>query len=476
MPQLRPQARELRGRLLLGLDDWGHSSERLFWREMVAGLPDKGGNVAYHHAWFSRAAAAVVVLAIALVGFALLGSYDASTAQAQGGVGGDVGVLPAFTCSDGEDNDGDGKTDYPDDPGCTDIIDTDETDSAPPPDSCSKYASPTGSDTNSGNADAPYKTAQQLANSLSAGQTGCLKGGVYTESDNTVNISAGGTPSAGNTLMSAPGEASPARINARVTVADTADYLTLKDLVFDGSYSPSCSSGASCKILPSPTINGDHVHLINNDISSRNPSSPSRKAGICINAGTSGNTITGLLIEGNKIHHCGRIPSSNLDHGIYLGHTRDTIIKDNLIYQNADRAIQMYPDGDSTLIEGNVIAYNGDGVHFSGSGTEFADSSLVRHNVITDAKLGYNVDAYEGQLDSGVTFPGPSSPYRNEVVNNCVYGGYSSPSTGGVEQNAEGSADYFYTSGNVVANPLYANPSSFDYTVGSSSGCRAPSP
>lgn len=36
-------------------------------------------------------------------------------------------------CSDGADNDGDGKIDYPADPGCTSASDTDETDTTPPP-------------------------------------------------------------------------------------------------------------------------------------------------------------------------------------------------------------------------------------------------------------------------------------------------------------------------------------------------------
>jgi len=40
-------------------------------------------------------------------------------------------VLPA--CSDGLDNDGDGKIDYPADPGCADLLDNDEADPPPPP-------------------------------------------------------------------------------------------------------------------------------------------------------------------------------------------------------------------------------------------------------------------------------------------------------------------------------------------------------
>ncbi|MBA3737054.1 MAG: DNRLRE domain-containing protein [Actinobacteria bacterium] len=40
-------------------------------------------------------------------------------------------------CSDGQDNDGDGLTDYPADPGCTSVSDTDETDPPPPSPACS---------------------------------------------------------------------------------------------------------------------------------------------------------------------------------------------------------------------------------------------------------------------------------------------------------------------------------------------------
>jgi MYXO-CTERM domain-containing protein len=39
-----------------------------------------------------------------------------------------VGVSGTAACSDGKDNDGDGKTDYPADPGCSSADDTDETD------------------------------------------------------------------------------------------------------------------------------------------------------------------------------------------------------------------------------------------------------------------------------------------------------------------------------------------------------------
>ena len=40
---------------------------------------------------------------------------------------------PSYACSNGRDDDWDGKTDYPADPGCTGTIDNDETDAAVPP-------------------------------------------------------------------------------------------------------------------------------------------------------------------------------------------------------------------------------------------------------------------------------------------------------------------------------------------------------
>jgi hypothetical protein len=49
-----------------------------------------------------------------------------------GGTIGSRTCMPAG-CSDGVDNDGDGKADYPDDPGCTNLSDADETDPATPP-------------------------------------------------------------------------------------------------------------------------------------------------------------------------------------------------------------------------------------------------------------------------------------------------------------------------------------------------------
>jgi hypothetical protein len=61
------------------------------------------------------------------------------------------GTLPA--CSNGKDDDGDGKLDYPADPGCTSTTDTDETDAPappPPPPTTTKTAAPSSLTLNTG--------------------------------------------------------------------------------------------------------------------------------------------------------------------------------------------------------------------------------------------------------------------------------------------------------------------------------------
>src|SRR5690349_24887022 len=68
---------------------------------------------------------------------------------------------------------------------------------------CNKVAAPNGSDNAAGNEDAPFRTAQVLADSLTPGQTGCLRGGTYSED---LTIRQGGNAGAPVTIRSFPGE------------------------------------------------------------------------------------------------------------------------------------------------------------------------------------------------------------------------------------------------------------------------------
>jgi calcineurin-like phosphoesterase family protein len=62
----------------------------------------------------------------------ILNSRQAAANQPQLLIETNSGTPPPSACSDGLDNDADGSTDYPDDPGCTSATDTDETDPPAP--------------------------------------------------------------------------------------------------------------------------------------------------------------------------------------------------------------------------------------------------------------------------------------------------------------------------------------------------------
>src|SRR5262245_26437285 len=98
------------------------------------------------------------------------GGGSSSSSGGDGGAGGSPVETPA--CSDGRDNDGDGLTDYPDDPGCTSPSDGDETDGVAPPPPCDLHATP--SDLESVFAGAAGPTTICLA----AGDYGVFHGGV----------------------------------------------------------------------------------------------------------------------------------------------------------------------------------------------------------------------------------------------------------------------------------------------------------
>jgi hypothetical protein len=338
-------------------------------------------------------------------------------------------------------------------------------DASPPGSDCDKFASTDGNDSDAGTRSNPYGTVDKLAESLVAGQTGCIRGGLY---DQDVFLAGGGTPGNPITIRAYPGES----VKLRGTIEAGAPWVAVEGLRIDGSYGPLVMSApydpAEVHTRPAIEINASHTRWIGNDVSNRRSSNDQDHAGQGVSI-SEGATDTRLI--GNRIHHAGQLPSDNHQHCIYAGRTTNLLMRGNFIYECADRGLQMYPNADNGLIERNTFAYNGGvAVHFSGRGTQTSDNNLVRNNVITHTD-DWNVDAFEGQLAAGVKFP--DGARRNEVVDNCV-----SPSpktdesrTGGIEPTSPGDRDYFYSSGNVIASPLYDDPPSGDFALMPDSPC-----
>ena len=284
---------------------------------------------------------------------------------------------------------------------------------------------------------------EQLANALEPGQHGCLREGTYVF-DELVLMQPG------ITLTAYPGERPTLR--GRIWVKPEAEGMTMSNLNLDGR-SPAFPRSAS------PTIAAHDVTFRDNDVTNHHTS-------ICFSVGGSGyGRTTGTVIEANRIHDCGRLPATNLDHGIYLVNSEDVLIKDNLIYGNADRGIQLYPNADHTTITGNVIDRNGQAIAFGGIGHRVSSDNTITRNLITNSLIRHNVEgAYE---------PGAARGQANLVRYNCIAGtatlGYNQPDGSGIQASEAG----FSTGSNLAENPEYAAPESGNYSLAARSPCHA---
>jgi parallel beta-helix repeat protein len=276
--------------------------------------------------------------------------------------------------------------------------------------------------------------AQDLVSSLSPGETGCLRAGLY---EGNVKVSRPGI-----TLTRYADE--KATVKGRFWIARGADEVTVEGLYLDGT---------NPNILPSPTVNADSATFRRNDVTNYNHS-------ICFSLGhPDWGRADDTTIEFNRIHNCGRLPATNHDHGIYVTTATDTLIRGNWIYDNADRGIQLYPDAQNTTITGNVIDGNGQGIIFSGEGGVASNGNVVEGNVITNSRLRNNVESW---------YP-PGNPIgRNNVVrNNCVRGGAYDDGDGGI-----GDQRGFRVVEAVRTKPAFASRSSKDFRLAPGTVCR----
>jgi Right handed beta helix region len=300
---------------------------------------------------------------------------------------------------------------------------------------CNLVASPSGSDSAAGTLSAPFQTAQKLASSLAPGETGCLEAGTYNEN---VTFRSGGTAAAPITLTSYPGQA--ATIVGRIYVAEGADYTTLTGLDLDG---------ANPGLLESPTIDANHVTFSYDDVTNDH-------TGICFGIGSATwGWATDTLITHDRVHDCGQLPATNLQHAFYIGGATDTTIEWNLIYANADRGIQLYPEALGTTIDHNIIDDNGEGILISGAEGVASSDTNVYDNVISNANQRHDVESY---------WPaGNPVGTGNTVHDNCVWGG--------VEGTIDTSSGGYTASGNLTVNPQFVNAAAHDYEMNPASPC-----
>jgi parallel beta-helix repeat protein len=285
---------------------------------------------------------------------------------------------------------------------------------------CDRAASTTGDDESAGTVASPFRSVSRLVRALRPGEIGCLLGGTFSED---VGIRRGGTAGRPITLQSAPGRR--ARLVGTLDVSSS--DVVVANLRLEG------------RGRATPQVNGVRVALRGNEITNRE--------GICVLLGAgfeSGyDRARSVVIDGNRIHDCGRLPRTGHDHVIYVEGTNGVRITNNFIYDNADYGIHLYPDADGTYIARNVIDGNGGGVIFAGedSGGEYdrayaSRNNVVRNNVISNSRVSHNIESWWG---------GPAGS-GNVAVRNCLWNG----ADGNVSDQVG-----FRAGGNVVARPVF---------------------
>ncbi len=322
---------------------------------------------------------------------------------------------------------------------------------------CNQVASPGAS----------ISTPQQLVNALQPGQVGCFHAGTYSNTEVDITKS-------GITLQSYPGER--ATWDGRVVIATGS--VTLQSLNLDGTTGTPCTNYSGCT-LPSPSINGPNARIYGDDITNR--------GGICINTSAyyKGLSPDSFDIERNRIHGC--MPSDNHNHGIYIADGANGVIKYNVIYNNGDRGIQLYPNAQGETISYNTLDGNRTNLIFSGdcppqtSSCTSSSNNVVTNNIfsfpstsVADSTQGlgarFNVEHYWGD---GAP-PGAGNQLGTKSAGNCFYTnatGYfgGTPASSGIASAVGFSVGPF--SPNIVGDPEYVNRAGHDFTLASGSPC-----
>jgi len=342
---------------------------------------------------------------------------------------------------------------------------------------CDRHASPTGSDAAPGTDAAPVRSVAHLAEILGPGEEGCLPAGAtFTEPIGTFIIDRGaGIPSAPVTIRTADPQGEPAIVNGQLWVKPEVHDLAFERIRFLDSP----GNGDRGTML---VIHGDRIALRETEIS--------YPRGLCVNVGNrsayvAGDTEAtvaseGFVIERSRVHDCGTHPrvveslreaGQSGVHGLYLINAPGALIRDNYVYDNVSRGLQLWPDTDGALVEHNVIDGNGSNVNIGSSASygHFSERNRFTRNVISNAVLRsvYDRPWGPGDTESVVgNFPASGS-YGNTLEGNCVHQADPALRYGG--------SGYEHT-GDVFADPLYVDRSRHDYRLHVGSPCTGTGP
>lgn len=312
----------------------------------------------------------------------------------------------------------------------------------------SKYAAPTGLDTNAGTLAAPYKTMHKLFENLLPGQTGAMRGGTYGNNTTyeewlkgSLNNGTAGNPI---TITCYPGETP--LIKGHLII--DASYVTLNRLTMDGTNSlgsPNCAPGDT----NGAGIYGGNIIIEYCDYYQSVQAAPK---GVAFYVGGGTNNI----FRYNKIHDFGNC--GNFDHGVYAGHCTGVDVHHNWIWNNTHGwGIQVYPASVNGTFHHNVIDACGSGFVISDNGSATCTGNTVDHNVIVNSVGLSGVSSGAGLSGIGVVAGTGNSFTTNDCFNNPE--GVTS-----IEEHP-GTVGNIAVSSNITTDPLFVDAANHNYAV-----------
>jgi hypothetical protein len=334
------------------------------------------------------------------------------------------------------------------------------------------YVATTGDDSNPGTQTAPWRTIQHAADTVRAGATVNVRGGVYEE---LVTIKASGNATDGYiTFRSYPGETAvldaehfaPDSRSAIVTIHNKS-YVKIEGFEIRNFHT------AEHRLTPlgiSVMGSGSNIELLKNNVHHIEQTFPGRDApgsggngfGIAVYGTDAKTPISELVIDGNEVHHLKTGSSESL---VVNGNVTNFRITHNVVHDNnnigidvigfertaPDPAVDQARDG---VVRGNLVynitsrgnpAYgneeNSDGIYVDG-GTRI----LIEQNVMHDVDFGIELASeHKDRATSYIT-----------ARNNLIYHGHTAGVSIGGYAPDRGHTEH----STVVNNTLYDNDTS----------------
>ncbi|HXO32311.1 MAG TPA: right-handed parallel beta-helix repeat-containing protein [Candidatus Acidoferrales bacterium] len=334
------------------------------------------------------------------------------------------------------------------------------------------YVSTTGNDSNPGTQTAPWRTIQHAADTVRAGGTVNVQGGVYEE---LVSINKSGNAADGFiTFRSYPGET--AVLDAEhFTPSGRSAVLTIQSKSYVRIEGFEIRNFRTAEHRLSPLgINvigsGSHIELLKNNVHHIEQTFEGRDApgrggngfGIAVYGTDAKTPITDLIIDGNEVHHLktgsseslvvnGNVTNFRITHNVVhdnnnigidvigfertapdpaVDQARDGVVGSNLVYDITSRGNPAYRNDESS-----------DGIYVDGGAR-----ILIEQNVIHDVDFGIELASeHKDRATSYITA-------RNNLIYHCHTAGVS---IGGYAPE-RGHTDH----STVVNNTLYDNDTS----------------